>query len=417
MAKTDLRPLFLASDAMRPFNGMNTLRVPILFIIALSVIASPATAQFYTPIVLNKSLTKFIGLTSSLSATVEFIQINPDYRKVERWPVRVFMLKGMTRVEMDISKDGIEFAAEEGTRFKQYVEDMKTAGSAESVSIINPGKEAVFLLLPRLNSYMSYPSPDVHRGQILRAPKREMVETGREEINGHSCIIYKVTFEQDVPGDDTVTADTATAFVWIAKEFGDCPLRISVMNAFGETSMSLMLTDIDLKAPAAELFEPPKDSIKYKNREELMKRVLEKWPKKNGQPVTQKSLVEELRAKADKGDAEAQYRLGGQYAIGLGDIIKKDEAEAAKWYRKAADQGHVPAQAAIGVMYVTGLGVKMDRVEAYKWLLLAAEQRANESINFNLEMAERDLTPAQRAEGERLAREFKPKKTPPPKSP
>ena len=42
------------------------------------------------------------------------------------------------------------------------------------------------------------------------------------------------------------------------------------------------------------------------------------------------------------GKSQAQFNVGVVYARGLG--VAKDEAEAVKWYRKAADQGHPRAQ-------------------------------------------------------------------------
>ena len=47
--------------------------------------------------------------------------------------------------------------------------------------------------------------------------------------------------------------------------------------------------------------------------------------------------LDETRAKAEKGDAKAQYELAMSYFKGTG--VAKDEAEAVKWMRKAADQG------------------------------------------------------------------------------
>ena len=111
------------------------------------------------------------------------------------------------------------------------------------------------------------------------------------------------------------------------------------------------------------------------------------------------------RKAADKGDARAQYNLGVMYYNGQG--VTKDEVEAVKWYRKAADQGHAPAQHNLGVMYANGHGVVKDEVEAYKWLLLAGAvgtKQAREGIP----LIEKGLTDSQRAEGQRLAREFRP---------
>lgn len=46
---------------------------------------------------------------------------------------------------------------------------------------------------------------------------------------------------------------------------------------------------------------------------------------------------------------------------------KNDDAEAAKWFRKAADKGHADAQHSLGWMYAQGKGVLKDDAEAVKW--------------------------------------------------
>ena len=115
---------------------------------------------------------------------------------------------------------------------------------------------------------------------------------------------------------------------------------------------------------------------------------------------------QETKAKAEKGDAAAQYFLGNMYRTGQG--VAKDEVEAVKWYRKAADQGNAFAQNNLGVMYANGLGVEEDDVEAYKWFLLSGAQ-GTEQAKEKIPIIEKSLTPEQRAQGEKLAREFKKK--------
>jgi len=56
------------------------------------------------------------------------------------------------------------------------------------------------------------------------------------------------------------------------------------------------------------------------------------------QPEAGTKRFEDTKAKAEKGDAQAQCNLGLCYEEGAG--VAKDAAEAVKWYRKAADQGH-----------------------------------------------------------------------------
>lgn len=89
----------------------------------------------------------------------------------------------------------------------------------------------------------------------------------------------------------------------------------------------------------------------------------------------------ELRAKAEKGDADAQYRLSGCYIAGKG--VMKSYAEAMVWLRKAAEQNHAKAQLYLARGYTKGVGVPKDEVEAMKWLRKAAD--------LNLAMAQTDL--------------------------
>ena len=71
------------------------------------------------------------------------------------------------------------------------------------------------------------------------------------------------------------------------------------------------------------------------------------------------------------GDSNCANALGKLYENGDG--VKKDYAEAAKWYRKAAEAGHAEAMYNLGAMYQYGLGVIKDNKEAVSWYRKAAE--------------------------------------------
>jgi TPR repeat protein len=81
---------------------------------------------------------------------------------------------------------------------------------------------------------------------------------------------------------------------------------------------------------------------------------------------------DEMKALADQGDARAQVNLGVMYEVGDG--VPKSDAEAVKWYRKAAGQGYADAQVSLGGMYRNGKGVPENDAEAVKWYRKAAEQ-------------------------------------------
>ena len=90
---------------------------------------------------------------------------------------------------------------------------------------------------------------------------------------------------------------------------------------------------------------------------------------------------EAIKAKADQGDAHAQWSLALYYQLGA--YVPKDAAEAVKWYRKAAEQGHAESQLTLGYDYDHGDGVAKDAVESVKWYRRAAEQ-GHASAQFNL---------------------------------
>jgi len=128
--------------------------------------------------------------------------------------------------------------------------------------------------------------------------------------------------------------------------------------------------------------------------------------------VVEMQEFKDIKAKADKGDIEAQCWLASCYNSGLfGCKIDKDQTrelfqkvakhanenlaavqhskgvcykneygvrrdlvEAAKWYHKAAEQGFAPAQNSIGLCYASGEGVPKDDQKAWEWYCKAADQ-------------------------------------------
>ncbi|MDO8546574.1 MAG: tetratricopeptide repeat protein [Nitrospirales bacterium] len=117
--------------------------------------------------------------------------------------------------------------------------------------------------------------------------------------------------------------------------------------------------------------------------------------------------VKQLHADAEQGDPESQHRLGLMYYRGRG--VPQDYVQALYWYRAAAEQGDADAQHNLGFMYSKGLGVAQDFVPAHMWANLATSQGDQDAIEFRHNLAIK-MTPAQIAEAQKLAHEWKPKK-------
>lgn len=87
---------------------------------------------------------------------------------------------------------------------------------------------------------------------------------------------------------------------------------------------------------------------------------------------SQEEVVDDLSARAEQGDAVAQYILGQNYLSGNG--VQRSTAEARRWYLRAAENGHSEAQYEIGYLYERGRSVGKDQDVALNWYRKAAAQ-------------------------------------------
>lgn len=76
-------------------------------------------------------------------------------------------------------------------------------------------------------------------------------------------------------------------------------------------------------------------------------------------------------AKAEAGDAEAQYEAGLVYSWGV-DALQPDPEVAAAWLMKAAQAGQPEAAYRLAAFYVDGYGVTQNMQAAYRWFESAA---------------------------------------------
>ena len=94
-----------------------------------------------------------------------------------------------------------------------------------------------------------------------------------------------------------------------------------------------------------------------------------------------------------------------------GQGVPQDYAEAARWYRKAAGQGNDRAQSSLGIMYFNGQGVAQDYVQSHMWMNLAASRASGDDqkrIAGIRDDVASEMSAAQIAEAQRLARDWKP---------
>jgi uncharacterized protein len=123
-------------------------------------------------------------------------------------------------------------------------------------------------------------------------------------------------------------------------------------------------------------------------------------------PQDNAAAVNWFRKAAEQGDGGAQVNLGVMYDEGQG--VPQEYATAVSWFRKAAEQGDTQTQVSLGFRYLNGQGVPQDYALAHMWFNLAAASGDKTAAEAR-DMVAAQMTPAQIAEAQKLAREWKPK--------
>nr|WP_298684332.1 tetratricopeptide repeat protein [uncultured Dongia sp.] len=196
-------------------------------------------------------------------------------------------------------------------------------------------------------------------------------------------------------------------------------------------------TAYDLLAPLAESGNP--DAQAQLGTMYLLGNRVQKDPAK---------ALELFRLAAAQNNAKAQLQIGGMYQMGLG--LPKDPGLAIAWAERAVAQGYGPAeamlartyevgfgveqnygeamrlfrlaaakgqfygQAGVGRLYLRGQGSPRDLVEAYMWLTLASRHdhpalaTMKQYVQTDIAASEREMTPAQRVEGQRRVDTWRP---------
>jgi hypothetical protein len=128
------------------------------------------------------------------------------------------------------------------------------------------------------------------------------------------------------------------------------------------------------------------------------------------------SAAEWFEKAANQGIVSPQWRLGqillnGRPKVAEGSVaVPANKKEGIRWLLIAANQGYGPAQLDIGNCYESGTGVKQDYVEAYKWYKLGTAQNSVIAKVY-LDRVILKLNSQQIEEGQKRAESFVPSKT------
>ena len=154
-----------------------------------------------------------------------------------------------------------------------------------------------------------------------------------------------------------VESDKGEAFKWYqtAAEQGNG----DAMYALGKCYRNGIGVEQDLNMAKSWYEKAVERGVREKSEEREIRREIE--------ALNDRIEAKKLMEKAENGDVYAMVRIGNDYWYGESESGKKDPAEAARWYRKAAELGYPNAMIKIAECYRDGDGVKQDIDEAIKW--------------------------------------------------
>jgi hypothetical protein len=96
--------------------------------------------------------------------------------------------------------------------------------------------------------------------------------------------------------------------------------------------------------------------------------------------ASDRDMADRYEQSALAGDDDAQFYLGALHSAGVG--RPRSDAEAFRWFLRAADQGHAHAMLIVAGLYASGRGVTKDYVKAYtRAYIVASASKTDEDRN------------------------------------
>lgn len=204
---------------------------------------------------MTANMAKFFGDNKAFTATATASMQNPNGGGTMTMEVKMYMLDGKTRQEMDMNK--MKGAAMPPGAMAQ----MKKMGMDKSVSIVRPDQKELFNIFPNLKAYVAMNMNDKQAADFTEDSKIEKTSLGKETIDGHPCEKVKLVVTGSNGEKHEVTA-------WDATDLKNFPIQMQ-MEDQGNT-MTMKFSDIKLEKPDAKLFDPPSGFTKYDSWQELM---------------------------------------------------------------------------------------------------------------------------------------------------
>lgn len=148
----------------------------------------------------------------------------------------------------------------------QAVEQMKSIGMDEVLTITPADKLNVYMVYPHIHSYVAMAIPP--SSATNNSFNVQTTKLGEETVDGHPCV------KNDVVVTNSVQSHEFT--VWNATDMNNFPVKIAMAD--GGMSVSITFQNVSFSKPDAGLFQPPAHYTKYGSIQDLMQSALMNRP-------------------------------------------------------------------------------------------------------------------------------------------
>lgn len=221
---------------------------------ALVGLTLPTHAQAPTggsPVVLNSTLLRALGATNAFSARAE-VRLLDRTRNQETLSLTMnfAQLFGRVRAEIDMARiKSREMDSNDVVALRQL-------GLDQLITVVRLDQRTMLYAYPTLRGYVELPLPDERPEPLYQTV------AGSEEIEGRSCVKFRITSEGE--GDQR---DKLVALVWRARDLRYLPVKAQIYQP--DAVVVMTFKEIKASRPQVGLFDPPVGYKRYDSLEAL----------------------------------------------------------------------------------------------------------------------------------------------------
>jgi hypothetical protein len=247
-----------------------------IFSLALLVAMGVASAAFgqgmfgQRPRDPGEQLGKIFGKNTAFSATAHTTIKTAGGKDTQAMEFGYAMLDGKVRTEMDLMK------MHSANMPPDAMAQMKQMGMDRTVHIYLPDKQVAYMIYPGMKAYCEMSATPATGQKEVKEPKIEKTELGKETLDGHPCVKWKVVTTTD-------DGKKLESLMWQATDLKDFPIQTQMKTEDGAV-ITTTFKDINQGKPAASLFEPPADFKRYGSIQELMMSNMQHMMPQGGMP-------------------------------------------------------------------------------------------------------------------------------------